>query len=182
MSDAIAEVAGVVAYWGETTDPRDWGRDDLDAAIEVWSRLDRLITDLGILRRDHAIVLGRRVDNEQSATTRDGRVTIHRDLPRTERWDGHRVLGELAAPLIDTATGEVVNAVDVEVLRRVVPACVQGQTSSRWKISELRKVLPQPEQFREVVYGDAVVARGPLSGPVRNARPPSEREVPADNV
>lgn len=170
LSDRIAGVMVEVASW--TADPRDWGRSDLDGAVEVWDRLDRLMTDLAVLRRDHAVVLGRRVDDQQTAFTRDGRVTIHRDVPRTERWDGHELLGELASPLIDGDTGEVLDAVPVDVLRAVVPACVQGQTSSRWKITELRKVVQNPERYREVDYGDALVARGPLPSRVRNAKPP----------
>ena len=181
LSDRIAAVMVEVASW--SADPRDWGRSDLDGAVEVWDRLDRLMTDLAVLRRDHAVVLGRRVNDEQTAFTRDGRVTIHRDVPRNERWDGHAVIGELAESLINKETGEVVDAVDVETLRAVIPACVQGQTSSRWKITELRKVMQQPEAFREVDYGDAVIARGPLSARVRYARPPAEpAEEPAPDT
>jgi hypothetical protein len=180
LSDRIAAVMVEVTSW--SADPREWGRSDLDGAVEVWDRLDRLMTDLAVLRRDHAVVLGRRVDNEQTAFTRDGRVTVHRDVPRNERWDGHRVLGELAEPLVDTTTGEVVDAVAVDVLRAVIPACVQGQTSSRWKITELRKVMQQPEAFREVDYGDAVIARGPLPLRVRNARPPAESAAEPEEV
>ena len=180
LSDRIADVMVEVATW--TADPRDWGRSDLDGAVEVWDRLDRLMTDLAVLRRDHAVVLGRRVDDQQTAFTRDGRVTIHRDVPRTERWDGHGLLGELASTLVDTASGEIVDAVPVDVLRAVVPACGQGATSSKWKISELRKVLQQPEAFREVDYGDAVIARGPIPSRVRNARPPAVQEPDTQDV
>jgi len=179
LSDRIAAVMVEVATW--MVDPSEWGRDDLDTAIEVWNRLDRLMIDLAVLRRDHARVLARRVDNEQTVITRDGSVTIHRDVPRNEKWDGHRVLGELAAPLIDADTGEVVEAVDVEVLRRVIPACVQGQTSSRWKITELRKEMQNPEHLRSVEYGDAVIARGPMPGQVKHARPPKDPPVIVDN-
>lgn len=175
LSDRIADVAAEVATWSDI-DPRDWGRGDLDGAVEVWDRLDRLMIDLAILRRDHALTLARRVDNEQKAYTRDGPVMIHRDVPRNERWDGHRVLGELAEHLVNV-DGELIDAVPVEVLRAVLPACVQGQTSSRWKITELRKVLEQPEAFREVDYGDAVIARGPVPSRVRNSRPPDERNT-----
>ena len=173
LSDRIAAVLVEVAQW--TIDPRDWGRSDLDGAVEVWDRLDRLMTDLAVLRRDHAVVLARRIDNEAKAYTRDGSIVIHRDIPRNERWDGHRVIGELAAPLVDTTTGEMVQAVPIDVLRDVLPACGQGATSSKWKITALRKVLQNPEDFREVDYGDAVIARGPLPSRVRNTKPPAER-------
>jgi hypothetical protein len=172
LSDRIAGVLVEVAQW--SADPRDWGRPDLDGAVEVWDRIDRLMTDLAILRRDHSVTLARRINNEQTAYTRDGSITIHRDVPRNERWDGHRVLGELAIPLVDATTGEMVEAVPVDIARAVIPACVEGQTSSRWKVTELRKIGLQPETFREVDYGDAVVARGPLPSRVRHARPPVE--------
>jgi hypothetical protein len=171
LSDRIADVMVEVTTW--TADPRDWGRSDLDGAVEVWDRLDRLMTDLAVLRRDHAVVLARRVDNEQTAYTRDGRITIHRAVPSTERWEGHELLGELAETLVDTTTGERVPAVELNVLRAVIPACGQGQTSSRWKVTELRKVMENPERYREVDYGDAVIARGPIPSRVRNARPPA---------
>lgn len=178
LSDRIAAVRVEVASW--TTDPRDWGRPDLDGSGEVWDRLDRLIVDLTILRRDHAVVLARRVGDQATLYTRDGSVTVHRDVPRTERWDGHELLGKLAVRLI-SPDGEIVEAVPVDVARAVIPACVQGQTSSRWKITELRKVLDDPESFREVDYGDAVIARGPLPSRVRNAKPPPEPAMSTDH-
>jgi hypothetical protein len=178
LSDRIATLLAEVASW--QADPRGWGRDDLDGAIEVWDRLDRLITDLTIIRRDHAVTLAHRISDEHTGTTRSGPVTVHRDTPRSERWDGHGLLGELAEQMI-TADGEIVDAVPVDVLRDVVPACAQGQTSSKWKVTELRKVLPKPEDFREVEYGIAIVARGPVPGRLRNLRPPAvvdTKEVP----
>lgn len=174
FSDRIDAVLTEVASW--TTDPREWGRPDLDGAGEVWDRLDRLITDLTILRRDHAVVLAHRIDDQQTLYTRDGTVIVHRDVPRTERWDGHAVLGALGDEMV-SRDGEIVDAIPVDVARAVLPACVQGQTSSRWKITELRKVLDAPESFREVDYGDAVIARGPLPSRVRHARPPAVHEA-----
>lgn len=176
LSDRIAATQAEVATW--TVNPAEWGREELDAAVEVWDRLDRLMTDLSILRREHAVELARRVDDERTSITRDGPVTVHRDIQRAERWDGHAVLGELAAPLIDIVNGELVDAITVEVLRTVLPAVGTGQTSSKWKISGLRKAMQNPERFRQVEYGTAVVVRGPQPSQTRNARPSTEPPSP----
>lgn len=169
LSDRIAAVLLEVTTW--TADPRDWGRADLDGAGEVWDRLDRLIIDLTILRRDHAVVLAHRIDDQQTLYTRDGAVTVHRDLPRSEKWDGHGVIGELADPMV-TKDGDIIDAVPVDVLRDVLPACGPGATSSKWKVTALRQVLPSADEYREVTYGDAIIARGPIPSQVRHAKPP----------
>ena len=169
LSDRIAAV--LLEGDDMDRDPRDWGRADLDVAGEVWDRLDRLIIDLTILRRDHAVVLAHRIDDQQTLYTRDGFVTVHRDLPRSEKWDGHGVIGELADPMV-TKDGDIIDAVPVDVLRDVLPACGPGATSSKWKVTALRQVLPSADEYREVTYGDTIIARGPIPSQVRHAKPP----------
>jgi hypothetical protein len=169
MSERLDAVRVETMTW--TTDPRDWGRDDVDDAVEVWHRLHRLIGDLAILRRDHARVLARRIDDEHSATTRDGRITVHRQTERTDQWNGSDVIDALAVPMID-ANGEVLPAIPADSARAVIPACEQGATSSRWKITELRKVVENADDFRRTVYGETTIALGPLPRALRrSARP-----------
>ena len=170
MSDAVDAVRVEAMTW--TTDPREWGRDELDDAVEVWNRLDRLIADLTILRRDHALVLARRVDDEHIAVTRDGRITVHRTTPRTEQWDGAAVIDALATPMVDP-NGELVPAIPADVVRAVVPACNEGATSSKWKVTALRKVVGNVDDYRHVVYGETTIGAGPLPRALRRtARPP----------
>ena len=169
MADAIAAARTEVATW--TSDPRDWGRADMDRAAEVWDRLDRLITDLTILRRDHGLVLARRVDDEFTALTRDGLLTVHRAVETSDQWDGDGVIDDMSEPLAD-ANGEIVDAIRSDVLRDVLPACEPGATSSRWKVTAIRKRYPTVEKTRRrVVYGDAVIARGGKRSSQRHRKP-----------
>jgi hypothetical protein len=162
-----------VAVNALTDDPRDWDRDQIDAAVEVWERLDSIIASLALLRRDHGLVLARRLPDEYTAPTRRGAVTVHRNVSTSETWDGHEVIGALATEVID-ANGERISAIPVDVARAVIPSCKQGQTSSKWKITELRKVVDDADRYRHVVYGDATIGRGPLPAPLRNRRPQPE--------
>jgi hypothetical protein len=164
MAARVRAVSAEVFSW--TADPRDWGRDEVDDAVAVWDALDRLIDSLTILRRDHAVVLARRVDDQYTANG----VTIHREVPMTEEWNGSDVLDAMSETVID-ANGEAIQAIPVEDARAVLPACLPGQTSSRWKITELRQRIPRPEQHRKRVYGDAYVARGPLAAAARRRKP-----------
>jgi hypothetical protein len=147
----------------------NWERDDLDAATEVWDRLDRLITNAMILRRDIAVALARRTGDEHRAVTAGGAVTIHRRVESSEQWDGHGVLMALAEEVIDR-DGELIGAVRLDVAQRVLPAVGPGQTSSKWKMTELRQVLPNADEYRKVVTGDALVARGPRPAAMRAAQ------------
>jgi hypothetical protein len=155
-----------------TTDPRDWGRADLQGAVAVWDRLDRLIDTLTVLRRDHAFVLARRLPDQYTAATIHGAVTVHRNPTKNDLWDGHGLIGDLAETVIN-ADGERIEAVPVDTLRSVLPACGQGATSSKWKITEVRKVLPDEvvAARHSVEWGDTLIARGPLYVS-RNSRPP----------
>ena len=176
MSDALDRIE--VAINALTTDPRDWGRTELDGAVEVWARFNRLIDSLMILRRDHAVVLARRIPDQYTATTRQGAETIHRTVPKNEAWDGHRLLGELAVPLVSLPDGDIIDAIPVDVARAVIPACEQGRTSSKWKVTEVRKRIPDAEKrLRKVTYGDAVVAPGPVPYQARRSRAPVEQHA-----
>jgi hypothetical protein len=171
MSNALDQVKVQISML--TTDPREWSRDDVDMAAEVWHRLDRLITDLMILRRDHGIVLAHRVDDEFTALTRDGNITLHRKPEKTEQWDGAGVLDDLAQPMID-ANGEKVDAVPADTLRKVLPACEPGKVSSKWKRTALRQVVPGVEDSRlTVTDGEVLIARGP-----RWQRPKAKKTTP----
>jgi hypothetical protein len=153
----------------------EWGRDDVDAATEAWDRIDRLITNLGILRRDLAIALARRTDDEHTAVTAGGLVTVHRRVETSEQWDGAGVLMALAEEVIDR-DGELIGAIRLDVAQRVLPACGPGQTSSKWKLSELRQVIPKADEYRKVQRGAALIARGPQSAALRAATRRSSTE------
>jgi hypothetical protein len=175
--DAIVDEIGMM-----TTDPREWGREDLQGAVAVWDRLDRLIGELSVLRRDHAIVLANRLPDQYTAATAHGAVTVHRNPLKTEAWDGHGVLADLAAPMID-GNGERLEAVPVSILRDVLPAVAQGATSSRWKVNELRKINPGiVESRRTVTWGDVLIARGPLPYAARRTVAPDIEPSSAPQV
>jgi hypothetical protein len=105
---------------------------------------------------------------------------VHRTLPKTEKWDGAGVLHALSQTMIDS-NGEMVAAIPYDTARAVIPACGDGQTSSKWKMGELRKAIPNAREFREVEWGEAQIARGQQWQP--NTKPPvteSPTESPAD--
>jgi hypothetical protein len=172
MSDALAEISARLATLGETNPATEWGRGDVDRGIEVWNRLDRLMADVATLRRQHAVTLGHRIGKgDYLALTRDGTITVHRETETNHQWDGHAVLGELAQRLADMQTGDIVEAIPLDVARAVIPACGQGAVSSKWKVTELRKAIPDAEtRLHKTKFGDAMIARGP--GRQRNSKPP----------
>ncbi len=153
----------------------EWGPDDVDAVTEAWDRVDRLITNLGIIRRDLAIALARRTSDEHTAITAGGLVTVHRRVETSEQWDGAAVLMALAEEVIDR-DGELIGAIRLDVAQRVLPACGPGQTSSKWKLTELRQAIPKADEYRKVQRGAALIARGPQSAALRaaNRRPRTE--------
>jgi hypothetical protein len=167
LGDRLSSIHGEVLAW-DSDALLAWTRSDVDDAVEAWTALDALITDLSILRRDAGIALARQLPDEYQTPT--GTV-VHRDLPKTEKWDGHGVLTGLAEPVI-TTDGEKVDAIRLEVVAKVLPACGQGATSSKWKISELRKALPDADSYREVAWGDPVIAKGPQAYQARRTKPP----------
>lgn len=164
LSGALQAVEDEVNTWSLPL----WSQPDLDDAVAVWDQFDRLITNLAILRRDHATVLARRIHDEYST----GEVTVHRTLPKSEKWDGHGVLTALSESVID-ANGEMIEAIPLEVARAVIPACGEGQTSSKWKMGALKQHIPNATQFRQVEWGEAQVGRGPAY--VRNQTPSTDQ-------
>jgi hypothetical protein len=170
LSEALSVILTEVNSWLLAS----WDREQTDVAVEAWDRMDRLIGSLMIVRRDLGVLLARRLPDEYTTRTRDDDVTVHRTIPKTEKWNGHGVITDLAQPMVD-ADGEKVDAVPARVLRQVLPACGEGQVSSKWKIGELRKHL-QAELYRTVEWGDPLLARGPLAYQARNTKPPDEPE------
>ncbi len=157
LAKILQQVAAIDASVNELDVDADWARQDIDYAVELWDRLDKLITNAMIVRRDHGVILARRIPDEY--TTADG-LTVHRTIETHHEWDGHAVLGALAQPLVNIDTGEMVEAIPLADARDVIPACGQGATSSKWKITELRKRL-DPTPFHKVEYGSSIIARGP---------------------
>ena len=168
LNQRLTAVEADTATWA--THPGEWHREDVDDALEVWDRLDRLIDSLMALRHDYAHTLARRLPDQYTGDTHNGRVTVHRTVDARHRWDGHGLVEALSRSLIDPDTGEVTRAIPTEVAAAVIPACGQGQTSSKWKISEVRKHV-QADDFHKVTYGDALIARGPLAYQARNTKP-----------
>jgi hypothetical protein len=80
----------------------------------------------------------------------------------TDQWAGHALVGALGVDLVNPATGEIVRAVPVEVVREVVPGCATEElTSSRWRATGLRGRVdvdrfhvqrPTSEEVIELVY------------------------------
>jgi hypothetical protein len=153
----------------------EWGPEDRDAATETWDRIDRIIGNLRILLRDQGLALARRTDDEHTAVTANGAVTIHRHVESSEKWDGWSVLQALAEEVIDR-DGELIGAVRLDTLQEVLPAVGQGQTSSKWKMGGLAKILPNAKDYRKVDYGAALIARGPLPRALRNRKPAATSE------
>jgi len=158
LAEALQRVGALDLEINDLDIDANWARQDLDYAVELWDRLDKLITNAMIRRREHAVILARRIDGDY--TTADGAITVHRTIETSHQWDGHGLLGALAKPLVDTDTGEVIKAIPLNTARDVIPACGEGATSSKWKITEVRKRL-NPEGFHNVEYGSAIIAKGP---------------------
>jgi hypothetical protein len=178
LDEVIARLAGIESELDSLLPAANsWGRDDVDAAVEVWDRYDRLISLLMLIRRDHGMVLARRLPDQYTTVLASGeRVTVHRETPKKEQWDGWQILGDLAQPVVNP-DGELLDAIPVDVARKVIPACGQGAVSSKWKITELANLL-NPDDYRTVTWDDPVIARGPRYG--ANSKPPAAPAAPED--
>jgi hypothetical protein len=91
-----------------------------------------------------------------------GMVHIHRK-PGAQHWRGRALLHALGRPLVDRESGEVTEAVPVEVLERVVPG-VEG-TSSRWLTTDLDEFVADWKSYR--TFGEATYEVRPGGKPRR---------------
>ena len=135
--------------------PADYPTDDL---AHMWHRLDELRDALTVWVRDVAIELGDRIaaDPEPFHTPATGGLYAERRT--TSKWDGYKVLRTLADTFVDPDTGVKVDAIPVDVLEVVLPACKPGQTSSKWNATAVGEYVALG-QVREVVEGPPLPKR-----------------------
>jgi hypothetical protein len=150
----ISDLADVLADLETMEHP-----DDLDALIDVWDALDIAHRVLGVIARDYSTAIADRLDGQEYTHQRVG--PLHPEQSRREQWRGHDLIAVLAQPVADTDTGQVIDAVPVDTLRAVLPACATDrETSSRWKVSGLRDRGVDVDRYRAVEYGTPVLRRG----------------------
>lgn len=150
----------------------DWrtGEHDRDDIVELWLGLSHLRSILGDLVKtvgdDAASRLLDRDDPSADHETRSGEVVHLGAGYAAERWRGHDVLAELAAPMVpvDLETGElgsVEQCVPIAVLVDVLPGCATPElTSSHWRTTGLRRHLPDWYRYRSRDEAPLVVKRG----------------------
>jgi hypothetical protein len=131
--------------------------------VEVYAAIGELPGELGVLVRslrsdaieamhDMGVPRGTLLDIASGAA-----VLGSRSVARYE-WRGWSLIDGLADDRVDLGSGEVVRAVDVDVLRAVLPACGSDeQTSSKWNATAVKRYVPV-EQYRkgEPVYEDTI--------------------------
>jgi len=139
----------------EQADPDEW---DEDTAILVWDLLDQFTAFSRMVAFRHASLLAKRVPTEYEHPT-VGKV--HVDTDSKVKWDGASVLSALSIRMADTETGDIMDAVPTDTLRKVLPAVKPGNTSSRWNKSGLTAAGIQPGMYCETEWGAKVLRRGP---------------------
>jgi len=104
-----------------------------EESIEVWHAaaavLDAFVVVLG--QMEHQALNAMIELGHEEHRTSFGPVHLDYGYAK-EAWDGDGVIGALSRKLIDTDTGEYVDAVPAHVLRKVLPAVKPGATSSKW--------------------------------------------------
>jgi len=138
---------------------------DIDDAVTLWLELSHahaVLADLVKAAADEAG--GRLLDREDPRAeyaTRSGDVVHLAPGYAPERWRGHDVLAELAADVIDTSTGERLQAVPISVLVDVLPGCNAPElTSSKWRTTGLGRHLPDWRRYRSRDDAPLVIRRG----------------------
>jgi hypothetical protein len=135
---------------GPTERIRRW-----QAAAAVLDNLSVVVGQMAADALDAMHQLGR-----LEASTDLGPVHIGKGYAKDE-WRGYELLGVLAERVVHPDTGEVVEAVPVEVLRDVIPACSDPEhTSSKWKATALKARGINVRQFREQHDAPDVIRRG----------------------
>lgn len=134
----VNEALATIALATVTLDKRE--PCDPTERIERWQAAKAVLDDL-------ATIVGQMEAEGVEAMIQLGRETLETSLGPVhttpgyarEEWDGHALLGTLSTKLVNRETGEVLDAVPTSVLYDVLPAVTEGSTSSKWKISGLRK-------------------------------------------
>ena len=156
-ADIITELADLAARIPQPDDTTN-----LDHLIDMWDALDTITKTLAAHTRNYNTAAADRLA-ETDYTPKDGYqshggVIVHHTQRPSDQWDGQRLLSKLAVNVVETATGELVQAVPVEVLEDVIPA-VTGK-SSRWLVKGLELHGINPNQYRERSWGHPTISRG----------------------
>lgn len=117
------------------------------ARITLWQDVREAVGQLAIVVRDietdatEALVEITRETGDDELETILGPVYVGLTSP-TERWRGYDLLGALSSPVVDAATGELIRAVPLDVLRDVVAGCAsEDLTSSKWRKTAVKRHL-----------------------------------------
>jgi hypothetical protein len=74
---------------------------------------------------------------------------------------GVELSGRLAVPVVVPATGEVMEAIPLEMVRRFVPGCADPELgSSSWRVTGLATVVPDWHRYRHKEPAPWVLRRG----------------------
>jgi hypothetical protein len=139
---------------------------DADEIVTLWLGLTHVHRVLGDLVKtvadDASSRLLDRDDPRADYETSYGDVVHLAPGYAPERWRGHDVIAELADDVIDTSTGERLQAVPVDVLVDVLPGCnAPDLTSSKWRTTGLRRHLADWHRYRSRDEAPLVIKRGP---------------------
>jgi len=160
----VREPAAVCAAILELADELD-RREPMgpEARIRAWRHGEEALRSL-------AVVVGQMRWDATDALAQLGEDQLGTDLgpvhmgwrPGRQEWRGYELLDRLGMKVIDPMTGEMVDAVPVDVLRDVLPACSKPETtSSRWSTTGLDRWLPDDWQvFRNQHDGQRVITIG----------------------
>jgi hypothetical protein len=118
------------------------------AAADALATFQVVVGQMAADAQDAMVQLG-----TKQLTTRRGPCHLARSSSSQE-WRGYELLGKLADPMIEPSTGEVMDAVPLQVLRDVIAGCNKpDSTYSKWLTTGLKEWLP--DDWRKfVTYHD----------------------------
>ncbi len=131
--------------------------DGIDELAARWKRIRDVARILAVVERDYCNAVGdlladREYSRKDGYPLADG-TRIRHEQRTTEKWQGRRLLRAISTPMVDPSTGEVTEAVPLRVLADIIPGVgTDDQTSSKWKLTGLRNIDVDPDDYRTVEW------------------------------
>lgn len=160
-ADPIADLHEAIDALASTP-PADG--DPVGHRVDMWHALQDAARTLGVVVREWSTAAGDSLadieyDRKQGWKSPGG-VVVHHAQSATDEYDGRAVLSALGDMLVDTDTGERVEAVPVSVLADVLPAI--NAKSSKWRARGLNAHGVDPDRYRKRQWGAPQVKIGPM--------------------
>lgn len=135
----------------------EFAESELPALADRWLRIRSAARDLAVIERDYANAVGSRLadveyNRSEGYELPDG-TRIRHEQARSERWEGRKLLRTLSTPMVEPSSGELIESIPLKVLADIIPGVgTDDQTSSKWKLTGLRNLDINPDDYRTIEW------------------------------